>query len=65
MTGDSIVSIISSVGFPIAACIGLFWYMTKQQENHQEETAKLTEAINELKIVLTSILAKIGDDDDE
>lgn len=65
MSGDSIVSIISSVGFPIAACIGLFWYMTKQQEQHQEETAKLTEAVNELKLVLTSILTKIGDDENE
>lgn len=64
MNAESITTIISSVGFPIAACIGLFWYMTKQQERHEEETKKLTEAINELKIVLTTILTKLGEDDE-
>ena len=57
---DNIVNIISSVGFPIAMALLLFWYMTKQDENHKTETASLREAINKLEVAITALISKLG-----
>lgn len=57
---DNIVNIISSVGFPIAMALLLFWYMTKQDENHKAETASLREAINKLEVAITALISKLG-----
>lgn len=57
---DNIVNIISSVGFPIAMALLLFWYMTKQDENHKQETASLRDAINKLEVAITALIAKLG-----
>ena len=64
---DNIVNIISSVGFPIAMTLLLFWYMTKQidkiteiQKDHKEETNGLKDAITKLEIAITSLINKIG-----
>lgn len=56
---ENIVSIISSVGFPIAMCLLIFWYMQKETENHREETNGLKDAINELKLAITTLINKI------
>ena len=37
MDANAIVSIISTVGFPIVACGALFWFINRQQESHREE----------------------------
>lgn len=55
----NIVSIISSVGFPIAAALGLFWYMTKQDENHKEEVKELRQAIENNTLVITRLVDKM------
>lgn len=57
---DNIVNVISSVGFPIAMALLLFWYMTKQNESHKEETASLKDAINKLEVAITALVTKIG-----
>lgn len=64
---DNIVNIISSVGFPIAMALLLFWYLTKQadkmtelQKEHKEETASLKDAINKLEVAITALVTKIG-----
>ena len=59
---DNIVNIISSVGFPIAMALLLFWYMTKQDENHKQETASLRDAIGKLEVAITALVTKIGKD---
>lgn len=46
---------ISTVGFPIAMCVLLFWYMTKLNDLHAEETKSLTSVINELKLAITEL----------
>ena len=38
----------------------LFWYMTKQNESHKEETASLKDAINKLEVAITALVTKIG-----
>ena len=58
---DNIVNIISSVGFPIAMALLLFWYMTKQAEDHTTETNSLKEAISKLELAITSLINKLGE----
>ena len=56
-----IMQAISSVGFPIAMALLLFWYMAKQNEAHKEETNGLKEAINKLEVAITALISKIGE----
>lgn len=54
-----VTQLISSVGFPIAVCLICFWYINKQEERHKEETAKLSEAINNNTNVMRELLNKM------
>lgn len=47
---ESFLSIIQTVGFPIACTIALFVILQSEQKDHREETAKLTETITDLKV---------------
>lgn len=51
MDVNAISTLITSVGFPIAACICLFYLLNKQ-----------TETLNELKIVMTKLIDKLDVD---
>lgn len=55
----AISTAISTVGFPIAACVALFWFNYKQTELHREETQKLSETINNNTVALTKLSEKI------
>ena len=57
---DEIISIISTLGFPIAGCVALFWYMTKQDERHKEETDKLKESIDNNTLIITKLYERLG-----
>lgn len=67
---NDIVAIISSVGFPIVACIGLGWYVKYQTDNnnkevsemrkeHNEEINKVTNALNNNTLALQKLCDKI------
>ena len=56
---------LASYGFPIVACGAMFWYINKQTDVHKEETAKMTEALNNNTTILTRILDKLGVNSDE
>lgn len=56
---EEIMNAISTVGFPIAMSLMLFIYLQKETESHKEEQAKLTEAINELKIAIVTLTTKM------
>lgn len=60
MDTSAIVQIISSLGFPIACCVAMFWQNNKLNESHKEETAKLNEAINNNTIALNHLNDKLG-----
>lgn len=47
---EQIVSLIQTVGFPIACAVAMFIMLHNEQTAHKEETGKLTETITELKI---------------
>lgn len=52
MDANTLISIIGSVGFPIVAYLGIFWYMIKQNERHTEEIKTMTDAINNNTLAL-------------
>ncbi len=56
---DSVTQLVSNVGFPVAVCIALFFYMEKQNERHQEETDKLNETVQSNTKVLTELCTLI------
>lgn len=56
---NAITSLISNVGFPVAVCIALFFYMEKQNERHQQETDKLNETVQSNTKVLTQLCTLI------
>lgn len=59
MEVNEIVSLISNVGFPVAVCIALFFYMEKQNERHQNETDRLNETVQCNTKVLTELCTLI------
>ena len=59
MDVNGIVSLISNVGFPVAVCFALFYYMEKQNERHQNETDKLTSTVQSNTKVLTELCTLI------
>ena len=67
---DGIVQIISTVGFPIVACLLLGWYVKYQtdsyrsevqdlQKDHREEVQRMTEAINNNTLALTKLCERM------
>ena len=47
---EEIISLIQTVGFPIACAIAMFLMLNGEQKNHKEETNQLTATITDLKI---------------
>lgn len=60
----AISQMISTVGFPIACTIALFYMLNKTQEQHKQESEKWIDALNNNTNVMTRIVdfLKIGDD---
>lgn len=65
----TITQFIGTLGFPIAACCVLFWYLQKESENHKQEMNNMKDAIDantsiitELKILIQQIAGKIRND---
>lgn len=59
MDTNSIIQIVSSLGFPIVMCGALFWYMVKQRDIHTEETERLKDTLNENTKVLAELTTLI------
>ena len=63
MDVNGISQIISNLGFPIAVCVGLFWYIMKQSEAHKEETERLRTAIENNTLIITKLYERLGGGD--
>lgn len=76
MDVQTILTIISTVGFPIACCIALAWYVARETKLQREETARLNqehtnemmafkdeikEALNNNTIALTRLCDKLDE----
>lgn len=66
-----IMQMISSVGFPIACCIAMAYYVKDQSdknreqieemnEKHKEEILQVTEAVNNNTVALTKLCERMG-----
>lgn len=62
MDMNTLVQLIGSLGFPIAACIAMFWTLNKEREERIAEMQKFTEAINNNTIALEAIKGKLDRD---
>ena len=58
---EDITTIISTVGFPIAMALLLFWYMREELASHKEETNGLKDAIQKLELAITTLINKLED----
>lgn len=47
---ESVITMIQTVGFPIACAVAMFLMLHGEQKEHKEETSKLTSTITDLKI---------------
>lgn len=65
MDTNVIVQLVSSLGFPIACCIAMFWQNNRLNETHKEEVSKLNEALNNNTIALNRIIDKFGGDNSD
>lgn len=54
---NEVVSVISTVGFPIFACCGLAWFCKYLIDN-------ITKTINENTKMIQKLITKLGEEDD-
>lgn len=54
-----LIQIVGSLGFPIAACIAMFWMLNKQQDQHREEMDAIRESLNANTAALSDLRATI------
>lgn len=62
MVMNDIVTAISTVGFPIAMSLLLFWNMREMNENHKVEIKEMTAAIDRNTLVVQKLSDKLGED---
>lgn len=59
---ENIVSVISSVGFPITMTLILLWYIYDSNNKRKQEIDKMSEALNNNTIAITKLLDRLGGD---
>ena len=57
---DAIVSIVSSVGFPIAMCLVLLWYINKKDEQYVEQLTEMENELDSVKMETTKALVEVN-----
>lgn len=53
---QDIISIIQTVGFPIACAIAMFMMLKKETEAHKEESERLSNTINDMKLTFNNAI---------
>lgn len=67
---NAVISLITSVGFPIVACLGCGWYVKyvtdnyrqevkEMRQEHAEEVGKMTEALTNNTIAIQRLTDKL------
>ena len=73
MDAANIISVVSEVGFPIAMCLVMSWYVKDTNDKHREEVRQLnkqhsdemqqvTTALNNNTLALQRLCDKLGED---
>ena len=60
MDVNTIIQLVTTLGFPIVCCIALFWRMIKSDENHKEEMDKLSEALNNNTLAINKLNERLN-----
>ena len=58
-----IANLITTLGFPIACCCVLGWYIYRLQEMHKQETDALRETIDNNTKILERLLIKMNQEE--
>lgn len=53
------VNLIGALGFPIAMCLLVCWYVYKKDISHKEEIDKLSEAVNAQTLSIQKLVDRI------
>ena len=59
MTAQDIMTLITTVGFPIVCCGALFGYMVQQSQLHSEESKDMRDVIAALKTSIDVLTTKL------
>lgn len=46
MDVNTLIQVVGSLGFPIAACVILFYYLNEERKSHKEEMDSVTKSLN-------------------
>lgn len=55
---QDVITIIQTVGFPIACAIAMFMMLQQEQKSHKEETEQLNQTITDMKLTFSDALHK-------
>lgn len=55
MDMQNIVTVISAVGFPIVACIGMGWFVKYLIDNNNKKISEITTALNNNTLVVQKL----------
>lgn len=61
MDMNAVIQLISTVGFPIFACVALGWLLYREQNEHKEEMNTLTDALNRNTVVMAELKQLLED----
>lgn len=64
MDVNTVMQLVSTLGFPIVCCIALFWRMIKSDENHKAEMDKLAEALNNNTLAINRLNERLDNGED-
>ena len=55
ITFEMVSTLIGTLGFPVVACLGLFWFLNKQEERRTNEIQQLQSTLAENTAILSSL----------
>lgn len=53
---EEVVTLIQTLGFPIACAVAMFVMLQREQKNHKDETETLNRTITEMKLTFSEAL---------
>ena len=56
---ETVISLIQSVGFPIAVAVAMFVMLQGEQKEHKAESQQIRDAVTDLKIEFTETIHKM------
>lgn len=64
MDVETIINLITTVGFPVVVCLATMYYIKYLNDQHKQEIDKLSEALQNNTLVMQRLLDKLGGDGD-